>query len=99
MWQDHLRQGTGVVVTQFGLYYEGAFKDNKMAVSAHQMLIMWGCGSLLVCALRKTIKKWHQSKILLINAFYYSMKCYKFIFLVKILFLRHLYALFFQIKK
>lgn len=33
MWQDHLRQGTGVVVTQFGLYYEGAFKDNKMMVS------------------------------------------------------------------
>lgn len=32
MWQDHLRQGTGVVVTQFGLYYEGAFKDNKMMV-------------------------------------------------------------------
>uniref|UniRef100_A0A3B4X9Y3 Alsin Rho guanine nucleotide exchange factor ALS2 n=1 Tax=Seriola lalandi dorsalis TaxID=1841481 RepID=A0A3B4X9Y3_SERLL len=30
MWQDHLRQGTAVVVTQFGLYYEGAFKDNKM---------------------------------------------------------------------
>ncbi|XP_047432727.1 alsin isoform X2 [Mugil cephalus] len=30
MWQEHLRQGTGVVVTQFGLYYEGAFKDNKM---------------------------------------------------------------------
>ncbi|KAM4601786.1 alsin isoform 2-T2 [Polymixia lowei] len=30
MWQDHLRQGTGVIVTQFGLYYEGAFKDNKM---------------------------------------------------------------------
>ncbi|XP_034407807.1 alsin isoform X2 [Cyclopterus lumpus] len=30
MWQDHLRLGTGVVVTQFGLYYEGAFKDNKM---------------------------------------------------------------------
>ncbi|KAM3585310.1 uncharacterized protein V6R79_013967 [Siganus canaliculatus] len=33
MWQDHQRQGTGVVVTQFGLYYEGAFKDNKMAGS------------------------------------------------------------------
>lgn len=32
MWQDHQRQGTGVVVTQFGLYYEGAFKDNKMMV-------------------------------------------------------------------
>uniref|UniRef100_A0A3Q3EHK0 Alsin Rho guanine nucleotide exchange factor ALS2 b n=1 Tax=Labrus bergylta TaxID=56723 RepID=A0A3Q3EHK0_9LABR len=30
MWQEHQRQGTGVVVTQFGLYYEGAFKDNKM---------------------------------------------------------------------
>ncbi|XP_031708041.1 alsin isoform X3 [Anarrhichthys ocellatus] len=30
MWQDDLRQGTAVVVTQFGLYYEGAFKDNKM---------------------------------------------------------------------
>ncbi|XP_053170323.1 alsin isoform X1 [Scomber japonicus] len=30
MWQDHLRLGTGVVVTQFGLYYEGVFKDNKM---------------------------------------------------------------------
>lgn len=32
LWQDHQRQGTGVVVTQFGLYYEGAFKDNKMMV-------------------------------------------------------------------
>ncbi|XP_058469615.1 alsin isoform X2 [Solea solea] len=30
MWQDNLRLGTGVVVTQFGLYYEGTFKDNKM---------------------------------------------------------------------
>ncbi|MEQ2201209.1 hypothetical protein XENOCAPTIV_009073 [Xenoophorus captivus] len=30
MWQDHQRQGMGVVVTQFGLYYEGVFKDNKM---------------------------------------------------------------------
>ncbi|XP_030006777.1 alsin isoform X3 [Sphaeramia orbicularis] len=30
MWQEHQRQGTAVVVTQFGLYYEGAFKDNKM---------------------------------------------------------------------
>ncbi|KAK7893528.1 hypothetical protein WMY93_022680 [Mugilogobius chulae] len=29
-WQEHQRQGTGVVVTQFGLYYEGSFKDNKM---------------------------------------------------------------------
>lgn len=31
-WQDNQRHGTGVVVTQFGLYYEGAFKENKMMV-------------------------------------------------------------------
>ncbi|CAL8308679.1 unnamed protein product [Merluccius merluccius] len=31
VWQENQRQGTGVIVTQFGLYYEGAFKDNKMA--------------------------------------------------------------------
>uniref|UniRef100_A0A674E7C9 Alsin Rho guanine nucleotide exchange factor ALS2 n=1 Tax=Salmo trutta TaxID=8032 RepID=A0A674E7C9_SALTR len=30
MWQDDQRQGTGVIVTQFGLYYEGAFNNNKM---------------------------------------------------------------------
>ncbi|XP_053328215.1 alsin [Spea bombifrons] len=30
MWQDDLRQGSGLVVTQFGLYYEGAFNLNKM---------------------------------------------------------------------
>ncbi|KAJ6665289.1 hypothetical protein lerEdw1_004338 [Lerista edwardsae] len=30
MWQDDLCQGNGVVVTQFGLYYEGAFNGNKM---------------------------------------------------------------------
>ncbi|XP_061685689.1 alsin isoform X3 [Syngnathoides biaculeatus] len=30
MWQDNMRHGTGVVVTQFGLYYEGSFKDDKM---------------------------------------------------------------------
>lgn len=32
-WQDNQRHGTGVVVTQFGLYYEGAFKENKMMVT------------------------------------------------------------------
>lgn len=32
MWQDNQRHGTGVVVTQFGLYYEGTFKENKMTV-------------------------------------------------------------------
>ncbi|XP_045063859.1 alsin isoform X1 [Coregonus clupeaformis] len=30
IWQDDQRQGTGVIVTQFGLYYEGAFNNNKM---------------------------------------------------------------------
>ncbi|KAL1021859.1 hypothetical protein UPYG_G00018960 [Umbra pygmaea] len=30
VWQDDQRQGTGVIVTQFGLYYEGAFNNNKM---------------------------------------------------------------------
>ncbi|MGH0117624.1 UNVERIFIED_CONTAM: hypothetical protein FKN15_041816 [Acipenser sinensis] len=30
MWQDDLRHGNGVIVTQFGLYYEGAFSSNKM---------------------------------------------------------------------
>ncbi|XP_075685852.1 alsin [Rhinoderma darwinii] len=30
MWQDDQRQGNGLVVTQFGLYYEGAFSLNKM---------------------------------------------------------------------
>lgn len=44
MWQDNQRHGTGVVVTQFGLYYEGAFKENKMLVS--QMLCSAGCWEL-----------------------------------------------------
>ncbi|KAG8432698.1 hypothetical protein GDO86_017080 [Hymenochirus boettgeri] len=30
MWQDDGRHGSGLVVTQFGLYYEGAFSLNKM---------------------------------------------------------------------
>ncbi|XP_035878955.1 alsin isoform X3 [Phyllostomus discolor] len=30
MWQDDVCQGNGVVVTQFGLYYEGNFHLNKM---------------------------------------------------------------------
>ncbi|XP_063067833.1 alsin isoform X2 [Engraulis encrasicolus] len=29
-WQDDLRHGNGVIVTQFGLYYEGGFSNNKM---------------------------------------------------------------------
>lgn len=30
MWQDDVCQGNGIVVTQFGLYYEGNFHLNKM---------------------------------------------------------------------
>ncbi|KAM3862238.1 alsin-like [Diretmus argenteus] len=30
LWLDDQRQGSAVVVTQFGLYYEGTFRDNKM---------------------------------------------------------------------
>uniref|UniRef100_A0A667WYP8 Alsin Rho guanine nucleotide exchange factor ALS2 n=1 Tax=Myripristis murdjan TaxID=586833 RepID=A0A667WYP8_9TELE len=30
LWQDDQRQGNAVVVTQFGLYYEGTFRDNRM---------------------------------------------------------------------
>lgn len=30
MWLDDARHGNGVVVTQFGLYYEGTFSSNKM---------------------------------------------------------------------
>lgn len=41
MWQDDQRQGTGVIVTQFGLYYEGAFNNNKMQVIPGQ----WGSSS------------------------------------------------------
>lgn len=36
-WLDGQRHGAGVVVTQFGLYYEGTFKDNKMMVSRDLM--------------------------------------------------------------
>lgn len=32
VWQDDQKQGNGVIVTQFGLYYEGAFSNNKMMV-------------------------------------------------------------------
>ncbi|XP_056144962.1 alsin-like isoform X2 [Lampris incognitus] len=30
LWLDDQKQGNAVVVTQFGLYYEGTFRDNKM---------------------------------------------------------------------
>ncbi|XP_048389988.1 alsin isoform X5 [Stegostoma tigrinum] len=33
MWLDDIRHGNGVVVTQFGLYYEGTFSSNKMVGS------------------------------------------------------------------
>lgn len=34
MWLEDQRQGNAVVVTQFGLYYEGEFSNNQMKVSA-----------------------------------------------------------------
>ena len=37
MWLEDLRQGNGVVVTQFGLYFEGEFSNNKMMVSASHL--------------------------------------------------------------
>uniref|UniRef100_A0A8C2ZHE2 Alsin Rho guanine nucleotide exchange factor ALS2 n=1 Tax=Cyclopterus lumpus TaxID=8103 RepID=A0A8C2ZHE2_CYCLU len=30
LWSDEQRHGSAVVVTQYGLYYEGIFRDNKM---------------------------------------------------------------------
>uniref|UniRef100_A0A674NA68 Alsin Rho guanine nucleotide exchange factor ALS2 n=1 Tax=Takifugu rubripes TaxID=31033 RepID=A0A674NA68_TAKRU len=31
LWVDEKRHGSGVVVTQYGVYYEGTFRDNKMS--------------------------------------------------------------------
>ncbi|XP_070770301.1 alsin-like [Enoplosus armatus] len=31
LWLDELRHGSAVVVTQYGVYYEGTFRDNKMS--------------------------------------------------------------------
>uniref|UniRef100_A0A3Q3WEZ4 Uncharacterized protein n=1 Tax=Mola mola TaxID=94237 RepID=A0A3Q3WEZ4_MOLML len=33
LWLDEQRHGSAVVVTQYGVYYEGTFRDNKMSVS------------------------------------------------------------------
>lgn len=43
-WLDGQRHGAGVVVTQFGLYYEGTFKDNKMMVSLVLLKVRWRVG-------------------------------------------------------
>lgn len=32
IWLDDQRHGDGIVITQFGLYYEGCFSNNKMMV-------------------------------------------------------------------
>lgn len=40
IWQDDFCQGNGVVVTQFGLYYEGSFNNNKMMVSFIQISVV-----------------------------------------------------------
>lgn len=34
LWLDEQRHGNAVVVTQYGVYYEGTFRDNKMSVSS-----------------------------------------------------------------
>lgn len=39
VWQDDQKQGNGVIVTQFGLYYEGAFSNNKMMVRLKHKLL------------------------------------------------------------
>ena len=33
MWQNDQREGFGIVVTADGVYYEGPFSQNKLAVS------------------------------------------------------------------
>lgn len=33
-WLDDQRHGSAVVLTQYGVYFEGSFKENKMSVSA-----------------------------------------------------------------
>lgn len=34
VWVEEKRHGSGAVVSQHGLYYEGSFRDNKMSVSS-----------------------------------------------------------------
>ena len=34
LWLDNQRHGNAAVVTQYGVYYEGTFRENKMSVSA-----------------------------------------------------------------
>lgn len=46
MWQDDQRHGSAVVVTQYGVYYEGTFKDNKMSVSAPSCIYLH---SIYIC--------------------------------------------------
>ena len=50
MWLENQRQGSAVVVTQFGLYYEGTFGNNKMTVSANAKggCFPWGSTSCAV---------------------------------------------------
>lgn len=35
-WVEEKRHGCGLVVTQYGTYYEGTFRDDKMSVSLLQ---------------------------------------------------------------
>lgn len=45
-WQENQRHGTGVVVTQFGLYYEGTFRENRMMVSGERVRAQHVCSCL-----------------------------------------------------
>lgn len=47
MWLDDQRQGNGVVVTQFGLYYEGAFSNNKMMVRCTHLFLFKQCNDVM----------------------------------------------------
>lgn len=39
LWLDDQRHGSAVVVTQYGVYYEGSFRDNKMVVSTKKSVL------------------------------------------------------------
>ncbi len=49
MWLDDQCHGVGVVITQFGLYYEGNFCNNKMTVSWDVIICLhWSACNLLI---------------------------------------------------
>ena len=43
LWQDDVRQGSGIVVTLDGMYFEGNFTNDKLTVSrkaVYKLLIL-----------------------------------------------------------